>query len=168
MGNNNWEPIQESSFSDTIEDIKFAPKNVGFILAAACADGMVYILELIKDKIQNQFCVNQSYFEVAKKSLSSLSWNKQSLEPNMIIVGSSNPLENNENRLTLWVQKTNQWEKKHFFSLDKVSEKRHEIKHLGPILDVSWGLLNGRSYHHVVSCGENGVFVWKFQLIFEY
>ena len=32
------------------------------------------------------------------------------------------------------------------------------------VLDVSWGLINGRSYHHIVSCGDAGVFVWKFKI----
>lgn len=85
-----------------------------------------------------------------------------------MIVCSSGPDENNENRLTLWVQKSKQWEKKHFFTLDQTSEKQQENKLLGATFDVSWGLLNGRSFHYVVSCGENGVFVWKFQLVFEY
>jgi hypothetical protein len=28
--------------------------------------------------------------------------------------------------------------------------------------DVSWALLNGRSYHTAVSGGKDGVFVWRF------
>jgi len=32
------------------------------------------------------------------------------------------------------------------------------------VYDVSWALLNGRSYHTAVSAGKDGVFVWKFSL----
>lgn len=33
--------------------------------------------------------------------------------------------------------------------------------HFESVFDVSWALLNGRSFHYVASCGQEGVFVWR-------
>jgi len=33
--------------------------------------------------------------------------------------------------------------------------------HFDSVYDVSWALLNGRSFHYVASCGQEGVFVWR-------
>lgn len=36
--------------------------------------------------------------------------------------------------------------------------------HYSSVYDVSWCALNGRSFHYAVSCGVEGVFIWKFKV----
>lgn len=36
--------------------------------------------------------------------------------------------------------------------------------HFNSVYDVSWCALNGRSFHYAVSCGVEGVFIWKFKI----
>ena len=37
------------------------------------------------------------------------------------------------------------------------------LGHKDTVNDISWSSLNGRSFHYVVSCGVEGVFVWRFK-----
>ena len=86
-----------SDFQDSVEDIKFAPSHLSFILGAASSDGFVKIIDLNDKQLHNVV-----EFQPASKSISSLSWNKCFYEPEMIIVGCSNPKEDKENVLSLW------------------------------------------------------------------
>jgi hypothetical protein len=38
------------------------------------------------------------------------------------------------------------------------------VFHSKGVMDISWALLNARTYHTVVSCGKDGVIVWRFKL----
>ena len=40
----------------------------------------------------------------------------------------------------------------------------NQLGHFDCVHDVSWCALNGRSFHYVVSCGVEGVFIWKFKV----
>lgn len=143
-------------FDDSVEDIKFAPSSFSFMFAAATADGKVHVIDL---NTRGEF--RKTYmFQAVAKGVTCVSWNKCPREPQILAVGCKGSKEAKENLLTLWVNYGNKWTKFHTFTCKE--------KAPNTIVDVSWALLNGRSYHYLVSCGDNGVHVWKFRLKFEH
>lgn len=64
-----------------------------------------------------------------------------------------------QSTMTLWHQKKNtaQWS---LLSDMSWGEQGHQ----DTVYDISWSLLNGRSFHYIVSCGKEGIFVWKLKI----
>lgn len=67
----------------------------------------------------------------------------------------TNKNKNTTNPLSLWCKKDGHW----YQALEFEFGGR---RHTQEVNDVSWALLNGRSYHTAVSGGKDGVFVWRF------
>lgn len=165
---------------ESIEDIKFAPKHLNLMIASASADGYLRIYECPDLINLAQWKLN---FEVQVNSLgiNSISWNKNPFNSPMIAIGSKDKntsfvsgnvmrqqnlehvsqvtFENtvapiNEDKfLSIYICKDNRW---NLLGELKSDDKRH----LSAVNDVSWALLNGRSYHIIASCGKEGVFIW--------
>lgn len=84
----------------------------------------------------------------------------------MIMIGSKGNLENrgkkvtltNQPTLSLWYMKPGNSQWTHM--ADMVFNQHG---HFDSVYDISWCALNGRSFHYVVSCGVEGVFIWKFK-----
>jgi len=170
---------------ESIEDIKFAPKHIGLVVAAASADGSIRIYEA-SDLMRLNSWKAPYRIEVNSLGINCISWNKNPFDPPMIVVGSkdatnsfmnksamkvhhihsqSSSLENeninassDEKYLSIYVYKGDHWA--FLQSLTFESPTGERIEHTSAVNDVSWNQLNGRSYHLIASCGKDGVFVW--------
>ena len=165
---------------ESIEDIKFGPKHLNLMIASASADGFLRIYEA-PDLINLTQWKLTYEIQVNSLGINTISWNKNPFEPPMIIVGTKDAetsfmnknvmrvqyLDNatqvsNENVLqplnedkflSIYICKENRW--------SLLRELKTDIyKHTSAVNDVSWALLNGRSYHIIASCGNEGVFIW--------
>ena len=175
--------VQKAKLPDSkesIEDIKFGPKHLNLMLASASADGYLRIYEALD--LINLAQMKLSYtVQVNSLGINSISWNKNPYNPAMIAVGAKDPetsfmnknvmrvqtLEqisqityentvaplNEDKLLSVYVCHENRWNP--LGELRK-GDRRHDVA----VNDVSWALLNGRSYHVVASCGKEGVYIW--------
>lgn len=76
-------------FKDSVEDIKFAPKHLGLLIACAVATGNVEVYEA-KD-VQSLVHWNAiSTFTSNNTGANCLSWNPTFDEPPMLVVGCNN------------------------------------------------------------------------------
>jgi len=149
--NNKWQqraPIPD--FTDTIQDIKFAPRKMGLILAAASDDGFVRIFEATDVTNLSLWSLKES-FEVQKK-ISSISWNMNPYEskPRMV-VGTKE-----DSAIQIWEYNESQRR----WTLSKRLEG-----HTGPIHDVSWAPQMGKSKHYIASGSEDKtVRIWSLDI----
>jgi nucleoporin SEH1 len=171
---------------ESIEDIKFAPKHMGLVIAAASADGIIRIYEA-PDIMNLQVWRQTGEIVVNNIGINCISWNKNPFDPPMIIVGSKDSttsftnknamkvqqidnvggttIENSnivvnpdEKYLSVFVFRDSHWNLLSQLSYDTTGGDKFE--HKNAVNDVSWNQLNGRSYHLVASCGKEGVIVW--------
>lgn len=165
---------------ESIEDIKFGPKHLGLILASASADGYIRIYTA-PDLTNISEWKRIHEIRVNTLGINSISWNKNPTEPPMIAVAAKDsntsfmnkkgitteyiPQMNvdnvspiNEDKLVLvYVLRENTW--------NLLGELKSEEKcHKNAVNDVSWAILNGRSFHMVASCGKDGVFIWYIKI----
>ena len=156
-----WEnksKIASTHGQEPAEDLKFCPITKGHILATCNADGKLYIYDLSKPQDPKQ----QAAIQISTEPCTCLSWNKNLYDPEMIVVGSkSSPkidgLVADKSSLSLWM-------KKNIYNWVFVNDMTHNgIRHVESVYDVSWALLNGRSFHYIASCGVEGVYVWRLQ-----
>ena len=177
---------------ESIEDIKFAPKHIGLVVAAASADGSVRIYEAA-DLMRLNSWKAPYRIEVNSLGINCISWNKNPFDPPMIVIGSKDAATSFMNRslmkvqytstntvgiengnvnaspddkyLSIYLFKGDHW---HFLSfLSFENSTGDKIEHTSAVNDVSWNQLNGRSYHLIASCGKDGVFVWYVKFIKE-
>jgi len=173
---------------ESIEDIKFAPKHMGLVIASASADGSVRIYEAA-DLMRLNSWKAPYRIEVNTLGINCISWNKNPFDPPMIAVGSkdatnslmnksvmktqhthsqSTSIENaktgsaEDKYLSIYVYKGDHWAFSTFLSFESPSGEK--IEHKYAVNDVSWNQLNGRSYHLISSCGKDGVFVWYIKI----
>ena len=82
----NWvSKIKLFDSKESVEDIKFAPKHMGLMLATASSEG--YIRIYVAPDIMNlaSWCL-ESEFEVSPYGINSITWNKNPFDPPMIVV----------------------------------------------------------------------------------
>ena len=173
--------IQRAKFADSkesVEDIKFGPRHLNLMLATASADGYLRIYEAPDVFNLNQWKLNYEV-QVTSLGINCISWNKNPFDSPMIVVGTKDaksslmdknaskgqmmdqslsnenlvaPL-NEDKLLSVYACRDNRW--------GLVKELRSKSqRHQAAVNDVSWAQLNARSYHMIVSCGVEGVFVW--------
>jgi len=152
-----WE--NKASFfnaQEPTEDLKFGPRSKGLVLATCSSDGRFYTYDL--RSFQN--IKDMAKVQVSSEGLLSLTWNKNSFERDMLMVGARGSKDRSKPTLTLWHMKpeNSQWA----LLAELVSQSQG---HFDSVYDISWAALNGRSFHYVVSCGKEGVFVWKFKIL---
>lgn len=182
--------------SDSVEDIKFSPKHMGFMIGAVYANGKIIIWDI------NQLSSDSRKFEekLTDRQLTSITWNKNCFDTPIFIVGMGPPESAQEvfvksskgkmrmrvgrNRITHGNKGVSGKKTPNQQSMVKEDPKANclqlymfkdrwvrfgELKdgmlyHSQGVYDISWASLNARSYHTVVSCGRDGIIVWKFNL----
>ncbi|KAL4477429.1 hypothetical protein ABPG74_002579 [Tetrahymena malaccensis] len=179
-----WKPIKIYNDKEVIEDMKFAPIHVGLILAVARADGRISIFQF-KDLLNLQIHEQISNISVSPLGINSISWNKNRFDKkNMIAVGCKDrdtSQTKNQNGINGVNQKYIDEEIKSgqsfkiivFNSLQTVNAQDHyqmkfefaesntqQLMHTQNVSDVSWSLINGRSFHLIATCGKEGARIW--------
>jgi len=178
--------------TDSVEDIKFSPKHMGFIIGAVYANGYIILWEL--QSLTSAVKILEE--KLTDRKLTSISWNKNYFDPPMFLIGMGPPsyVEEREETSAMKQKKS----KKGFSAKIKVKEpepitnkakfkedptlnclqlytkkdkwnlvgelRNDNLYHSNGVHDISWASLNARSYHSVVSCGRDGLIVWKFNL----
>lgn len=167
--NNSW--IYKTKLLDSkesIEDIKFAPKHLGLMLATASAEGIFRIYEA--PDIMNVASWRMIHEENACfYGINSISWNKNPFDPPMLAIACKDnrtsfqkaihqdSLENNSPSLRIYIN-LEKW--KFLRSLPEVEDKIVKVMHKFGVNDVSWAAINGRSFELIVSAGKDGIIVW--------
>lgn len=168
-----------SDSKEAIEDIKFAPKSKGLLLATASADGIFRVYEAPDIMNLGSWQIRTST-KVNSNGISALSWSQNSLNPLMLAVGckdESNSKKNNaigkvimdektksfhdDNLLMIYNrEKDEEWKLLKHLIFPNPSEKLHDFQHKQTVHDVAWGPVLGRSFDILASCGKEGIFVW--------
>lgn len=174
--------VQKVKFADSkesIEDIKFGPKHMGLVLASASSDGYLRIYEA-QDLTNLALWKLTHEIQVNSLGINGISWNKNSAEPPMIAVAAKDANTSSMNKSMIKVQNPEQSSQIALDSVPPLNEdkllliyaltnntwnligdlKNDDKLHRNAINDVSWALLNGRSFHTLASCGKDGVFIW--------
>jgi len=167
--NNSW--IYKTKLLDSkesIEDIKFAPKHLGLMLATASAEGILRIYE--SPDIMNTASWRMIHEEnVCFYGINSISWNKNPFDPPMIAIGckdihssfqkainqDSFDISNPSLRVYISLDK---W--KFLRALPEQDDKMCKVQHKSGVNDVSWAGINGRSFDLIASGGKDGIIVW--------
>lgn len=161
------------------------------MIAAAYADGYFKIFSLSSLESGNRL----ADIKLSNRKLTCLSWNKNIYDPITIVVGIGPPNSSSRSsdrniigssRLSkslspkrkgkISIEKDTYNEDdmnclKLIYKNDKsnweqlCAVEHFSLKHTQGVRDVSWANLNGRSYHTIVSCGDEGVFVWRFKIL---
>ena len=97
---------------------------------------------------------------VGTEPVTSISWNKNQEDEETILIGSKSSA-GDKSTISLWQlysgKEKSKWE---LYSEMHVSGKPVQSQN---VYDISWAALNGRSFHYAASCGDEGVFVWRFR-----
>lgn len=172
--NNSW--IYKTKLLDSkesIEDIKFAPKHLGLMLATASAEGIFRIYEapdLMNTASWRMIHEENAWFY----GINSISWSKNPFEPPMLAIGCKDPSTSFQKELgkdlapisPLRIYASlDKW--KFCRSLPENEEKFCKIQHKAGVNDVSWAGINGRSFELIVSGGRDGIIVWYLKFIEE-
>jgi len=137
---------------DSVQDIKFAPRQVGLRLATGSADGFVRIYEA--PDVTNLSHWSSMEFESQKGGVNCLSWNPSPLDSrSLIAVGSGDP------GVKIW--EYNEQYRKWVHVETLVGSKPHT----GAIHDVSWAPNMGRTHHLIATASKDQTIkIWKLQI----
>ena len=138
-GETHW--VKRATFVDSrtsVTDVKFAPKQLGLMLATASADGYVRIYENIDPSNLAQW---QLQFEIYTKfpSVSCISWSDSMLHPSMLAVGCDDESQEDTDKLAI-------------YNVDEQARKWNKVNEAGspairdPIYDMAFAPAIGRSY----------------------
>lgn len=110
-----------------------------------------------KNEIKDPVCIN-----IGTETVTTISWNKNQEDDVTILVGSRAPDDPGKtSTVSLWQlfsgQDKPKWE---LYSSMHFAGKPVQTQN---VYDISWAPLNGRSFHYAASCGDEGVFVWRFK-----
>jgi len=166
--NNSW--IYKTKLLDSkesIEDIKFAPRFMGLMLATASAEGIFRIYEA--PDIMNIASWRMIHEENACfYGINSISWNKNPFDPPMLAIACKDintsfqkaiNQDNLENPPSLRIY-ISQEKWKCLRTLPEPEDKYCKVQHRFGVNDVSWAGINGRSFELIASGGKDGIIVW--------
>jgi nucleoporin SEH1 len=141
--------VQLSDSKKSVNDVKFAPRNLGLRIAAASADGTVRIYEatdvfsLNYWQLQESFTVEDAIDgQDTEHGVKCISWNESPFEPAKIAVGSFSK------KATVW-------------TCDDGGKWREECvlgEHHGVVHDIAWAPVMGRSYHLIATASRENCF----------
>eukprot|EP01100_Stratorugosa_tubuloviscum_P011009 TRINITY_DN4830_c1_g1_i1.p1 TRINITY_DN4830_c1_g1~~TRINITY_DN4830_c1_g1_i1.p1 ORF type:complete len:310 (-),score=156.25 TRINITY_DN4830_c1_g1_i1:189-1118(-) len=135
-------------FKDTVNDIKFSPRQFGLKLATSCSDGVVRVYEATDTVNLESWQMEQ--FDLPKNKC--LSWNPAIVGTSILVIGTDDV----KNNLSIWELNENnrQW-----------SQVQQLVGPQRAITDVSWAPNIGRSFHLIASASKDGsVLIWKLTL----
>lgn len=168
-----------SDSKEVIEDIKFAPKYKGLLLATASSDGFFRIYEA-PDIMNLGSWQIRSTNKVNQNGINAFSWSQNNLNPLMLAIGckdSESQIKkqlahggkiteeksksiHNDNLLMIYKETEDEWKLLKYMSYPNPSEKTLDFQHKQTVNDVAWGPVLGRSFDVLASCGKEGIFVW--------
>lgn len=132
---------------DSVQDLEFAPHQLGLKLATCSLDGYIRIYEAID--VTDLSCWSMDDFEACKGGggASSVTWNPSPFDPPCLLVGTKSP----EAIVWQYNKATRRW------------EVLHELKgHTDEVHSVAWAPNLGRSFHLVATASKDKtVRIWK-------
>lgn len=167
-----------------MEDIKFTPtKNLGLCLAVASSDGLLKILAA-DDHLKLREWGSQFSLQVNELGLNCLSWSKNLVkEEECIIAVGCKSIETSPKRIlngmkiynpssnTEEVEKLESTNSVAFILFNKSSESKPleriivpKIKESKAINDISWALMNGRSYYLLAIASESFLKIYELSI----
>lgn len=172
----NWVVKHRQFENIDIEDIKLAPKHLGLIIAAAYVDGKVRLFEAADVMNLNAW---KNIGEIQMNGgipVTCISWSKNSYDAPMMVLGGRSQGQHAPNINDNEIHEANEagepcllsiFHKKkegNWGLLLNLDKKAEGVEHRKEVYDASWALLNGKSFHNIVSCGSDGLFVWYVKL----
>ena len=167
-----------SDSKEVIEDIKFAPKYKGLLLATASSDGIFRIYEA-PDIMNLGSWQIRSTNKVNLNGISALSWSQNNLNPLMMAIGCKDEAQNikknsgsnkqneeklkslhDDNLLMIYKENDEEWKLLKYMTFPSPLEKKLDYQHKQTVTDVAWGPVLGRSFDILASCGKEGIFIW--------
>ena len=152
---------------ESIEDIKFAPRHMGLMLATASAEGIFRIYEAPDTmNIASWRMIHEE--NACFYGINSISWSKNPFEPSMLAIACKDinssfqkaiNQDSAENPPALRIY-VNQEKWKFLRTLPEADDKYNKIMHRNGVYDVSWAGINGRSFELLASGGKDGIIVW--------
>jgi len=125
--------------SDAIQDIKFAPRKLGLTLATASVDGIVRIYEAENVTDLTHWTIKE-HFDVGAK-INSISWNTNPFDQRpKIVVGTDEH--------DVFIYEFN-YEQRKWINIKSLKG------HGGPIHDVCWAPLMGKTKHYIASASKD-------------
>jgi len=146
-----------SESRDSVQDIQFAPRQMGLKLATCSLDGRVRIYES-NDVMNLSAWPLVQEFEAGKKDCYSISWNSSLFDPPMMAVACANTL-----RIWECHSQSQRWQV--VCDFDGFTD---------PIHHVAWAPNMGRTYHLIATASKDGIvrihklFVPKNKLQYQY
>jgi len=138
---------------DSVQDIKFAPRNHGLKIATCSTDGFVRIYEAMDITNLSHWSLMEE-FESQKGGLTCLSWNPSPIDIRpMLVVGSLDP------NVKIWEYNETYRKWVHVETLSSHSSSIH---------DVSWAPNMGRNYHLIATASKDQKLkIWKLSTNYE-
>ena len=142
--------MQLTDSKGSVNDVKFAPRHQGLKLATGSADGFVRIYEATDVFALNYWPLQDTIIAEnvspgveydTHNGVTCLSWSECPFEPPKLVVGG------NSGRAIVWSYNSGKW----------VEEVRLE-GHSGPLYDISWAPVMGRSFHLIASADRTSSF----------
>ena len=167
-----------SDSKEVIEDIKFAPKYKGLLLATASSDGSFRIYEAPDIMNLGSWQIRSSN-RVNPNGISAISWSQNNLNPLMLAIGCKDDAQNqkkfsgttkipeenmkslhDDNLLMIYKENEDEWKLLKYMTYPNPLEKKLDYQHKQTVSDVAWGPVLGRSFDVLASCGKEGIFIW--------
>lgn len=166
-----------SDSKEVIEDIKFAPKSKGLLLATASSDGIFRIYEA-PDIMNLGSWQILSTNKVNSNGISALSWSQNNMHPLMLAIGCKDDSQtkkvsannkvfdekykslHDDNLLMIYSENKEEWKLLKYMTFPQLTEKTLDYQHKQTVNDVAWGPVMGRSFDILASCGKEGIFIW--------
>lgn len=137
----------------SVEDIKFAPTFCGLKIASAHNESMILIHDLDKSGKLSKRSASISF---GKNMVSSITWNKNQLDPPMMAAGSYKKIGSiYEETMSIFAKEHEDWKEVYSFT----SNERYPVP--SSMLDISWALKHGRLFHYILGCSTKGIYLWK-------
>ena len=129
-----------------VNDVQFAPRHLGLMLAAACADGQVRIYQVTDVTAATHWELLET-FEGDARDARSLSWGASRFDAPMLVVGGRN------DHVSIWSKGS---------SGESWSQLAQLKGHTDTVHCVSWAPDCGRGFHSIASASADGtVKVWR-------
>jgi len=129
-----------------VNDVQFAPRHLGLMLAAACADGQVRIYQVTDVTAATHWELSET-FEADARDARSVSWGSSRFDAPMLAVGGRNQY------VSIWTKAT---------SGESWSQMAQLKGHSDTVHCVSWAPDCGRGFHSIASASADGtVNVWR-------
>lgn len=164
---NNWSVIYDFNFlGEKINDFEFSPSFFGEKLAIATSFGILRVFECMDDlEFKKWSLICQNTFTANIRGIKSISWCKNPLNPCVLAVSYEVDLykkQSNNSFSQIAIYLVDGDLSKKLDTLEAIAENMEEEKFWNYSEDVDWSLSLGKTYENIISCGQDGVYIWSF------